>query len=213
MDGGYSWIACVVGFLIQCVIAGQNNCAGIIFAALLDEYNANRGQTGKKLAKLGVVLNVYGFASSYDSLYCAKRRWEQLKKKNPQKTRRNHRKSAHSKRPISWEAEISLKLRNAGLKGSKIQDFLSVQPALTVSSRKRSWQVYCQWTLIECTSPMSVNTVDEHNRCLFSLARTFIDHGPRDKNLTHWPVRQESHKIITNTEFIPVNLGCLYLHI
>ena len=81
MDGGYSWIACVVGFLIQCVIAGQNNCAGIIFAALLDEYNANRRQTGKKLAKLGVVLNVYGFASSCDSLYCAKRRWEQLKKK------------------------------------------------------------------------------------------------------------------------------------
>ena len=48
MDGGYSWIACVVGFLIQCIIAGQNNCSGIIFAALLDEYSINRGETGKK---------------------------------------------------------------------------------------------------------------------------------------------------------------------
>ena len=48
MDGGYSWIACVMGFLIQCIIAGQNNCSGIIFSALLDEYNTNRGQTGKK---------------------------------------------------------------------------------------------------------------------------------------------------------------------
>ena len=99
MDGGYSWIACVVGFLIQCVIAGQNNCSGIILAALQDEYNANRGQTGKKLAKLGVVLNVNGLASSHDSLYCAKKRWEQLKKKT--KTKRNHRKSEHSKTPIS----------------------------------------------------------------------------------------------------------------
>ena len=49
MDGGYSWIACAMGFLIQCIIAGQNNCSGIIFAALLDEYNTNRGQTGKKM--------------------------------------------------------------------------------------------------------------------------------------------------------------------
>ena len=32
--------------------------------------------TGKKLAKLGVVLNVNGLASSHDSLYCAKKRWE-----------------------------------------------------------------------------------------------------------------------------------------
>lgn len=47
LDGGYSWIACVVGFFIMFIIGGQNNCSGIIFTALLDEYNTNRGQTGK----------------------------------------------------------------------------------------------------------------------------------------------------------------------
>ena len=49
MDGGRSWIACVVGFCIMFIICGQNNCSGIIFAALLDEYNTNRGQTGNNL--------------------------------------------------------------------------------------------------------------------------------------------------------------------
>lgn len=47
LDGGYSWIACLVGFFVMFVIGGQLNIAGIIFAALLDEYNTNRGQTGK----------------------------------------------------------------------------------------------------------------------------------------------------------------------
>ena len=48
MDRGYSGVACIMGFLILCIIAGQNNCSEIVFAALLDEYNTNRGQTGEK---------------------------------------------------------------------------------------------------------------------------------------------------------------------
>ena len=50
MDKGYSWIVCFMGFLIQCVVAGQFNSAGIIFAALLDEFKANRAQTGEKIS-------------------------------------------------------------------------------------------------------------------------------------------------------------------
>ncbi len=49
LDGGYSWIVCSAGFLIQCIVAAQGNISGIIFAALLDEYNFNRSQTGKKI--------------------------------------------------------------------------------------------------------------------------------------------------------------------
>ena len=48
VDGGYSWIVCGAGFLIQCIVAAQGNISGIIFVALLDEYNSNRSQTGKK---------------------------------------------------------------------------------------------------------------------------------------------------------------------
>ena len=48
IDGGCSWIVCAAGFLIQCIVAAQGNLSGIIFTALLDEYNSNRSQTGKK---------------------------------------------------------------------------------------------------------------------------------------------------------------------
>ena len=47
LDEGCSWTACVVGFIVMFIIGGQNNSSGIIFAVLLDEFNANRGQTGK----------------------------------------------------------------------------------------------------------------------------------------------------------------------
>jgi len=47
LDEGCSWTACVVGFIVMFIIGGQNNCSGIIFAVLLDEFNTNRGQTGK----------------------------------------------------------------------------------------------------------------------------------------------------------------------
>ena len=46
-EGCSSWTACVVGFIVMFIIGGQNNCSGIIFAVLLDEFNTNRGQTGK----------------------------------------------------------------------------------------------------------------------------------------------------------------------
>lgn len=49
LDGGYSWIVCAAGFLIQCIVAAQGNISGIIFTALLDKYNANRSQTGKRV--------------------------------------------------------------------------------------------------------------------------------------------------------------------
>lgn len=48
LDGGYSWMACLMGFAVMLIVCGQNNTSGIIFAALLDEYNTSRGQTGKK---------------------------------------------------------------------------------------------------------------------------------------------------------------------
>ena len=63
VDKGYSWVACIMGFVIQCLIAGQNNCSGIIFAALLDEYKTTRGQTGK--IKFRVKLFFLSVNSSY----------------------------------------------------------------------------------------------------------------------------------------------------
>jgi len=48
LDEGCSWTVCAVGFIVMFIIGGQNNSSGIIFTVLLDEFNTNRGQTGKK---------------------------------------------------------------------------------------------------------------------------------------------------------------------
>lgn len=48
-DGGCSWVVCIAGFFIQFIVIAQWNISGLIFMALLDEYNnTSRGQTGKK---------------------------------------------------------------------------------------------------------------------------------------------------------------------
>ena len=47
VDKGCSWTAGAVGFIVMFIIGGQNNSSGIVFAALLDKFNTNRGQTGK----------------------------------------------------------------------------------------------------------------------------------------------------------------------
>ena len=48
-DGGRSWVVCIAGFLIQCIVCAQGNLSGLIFTAVLNEYNnTSRSQTGKK---------------------------------------------------------------------------------------------------------------------------------------------------------------------
>ena len=45
-DGGWGWVACIGAFFIQFFMLGVQNSAGIIYAALVDEFKTPRGVTG-----------------------------------------------------------------------------------------------------------------------------------------------------------------------
>lgn len=40
------WIICGASFLVQFFVFGQQNCAGIVYATLIEEYKSSRGATG-----------------------------------------------------------------------------------------------------------------------------------------------------------------------
>ena len=50
-DSGWGWVVCVAAFTIQFVIAGQITTGGIVYTALMDEYNTKRGETGESKPK------------------------------------------------------------------------------------------------------------------------------------------------------------------
>lgn len=45
-DGGWGWVACLGAFFIQFLMLGVQNAAGIMYTALVDEFQAPRGTTG-----------------------------------------------------------------------------------------------------------------------------------------------------------------------
>lgn len=45
-DGGWGWVACAGAFFMQFLMLGVQNAAGIIYTALVDEFNSPRGITG-----------------------------------------------------------------------------------------------------------------------------------------------------------------------
>lgn len=46
-DGGWGWVACMGAFFIQFMMLGIQNAAGIIYTALVDEFQTPRGVTGR----------------------------------------------------------------------------------------------------------------------------------------------------------------------
>lgn len=45
-DGGWGWLVCVAGFVAQFIVLGIQNNSGILYTALLEEYQRSKGQTG-----------------------------------------------------------------------------------------------------------------------------------------------------------------------
>lgn len=74
LDEGCSWTACMVGFIVMLIIGGQNNSSGIIFAVLLDEFNTNRGQTGKISLFFFCFVNIFLLSDkAYNCIYALKK--------------------------------------------------------------------------------------------------------------------------------------------
>lgn len=46
-DGGWGWVVCFGAFMVHFLTVGQQNSAGVVYSALLNEYSTQRGETGE----------------------------------------------------------------------------------------------------------------------------------------------------------------------
>ena len=46
-DGGWAWVVCLGVCVVNFLTVGQQNSAGVVYAALMEEYSTSRGETGK----------------------------------------------------------------------------------------------------------------------------------------------------------------------
>ena len=47
-DGGWGWVVCLGAFMVNFLTVGQQNCAGVVYDALMEKYSTSRGETGKR---------------------------------------------------------------------------------------------------------------------------------------------------------------------
>jgi len=45
-DGGRAWVVCLGVCVVNFLTVGQQNSAGVVYAALMEEYSTPRGETG-----------------------------------------------------------------------------------------------------------------------------------------------------------------------
>ena len=45
-DGGWAWVICLGVCVVNFLTVGQQNSAGVVYAALMEEYSTPRGETG-----------------------------------------------------------------------------------------------------------------------------------------------------------------------
>ena len=46
-DGGWGWVVCLGALMVNFLTVGQQNSAGVVYSALLNEHSSQRGETGK----------------------------------------------------------------------------------------------------------------------------------------------------------------------
>ena len=55
-DGGWAWVVCGTTFLVDFLVGGMISSSGVIYAALLAEFNKSRAETGMTYATCATVL-------------------------------------------------------------------------------------------------------------------------------------------------------------
>lgn len=48
-EGEWGWVVCLDVFVVNFLTVGRQNCAGVVYDALMEEYSTSRGETGKKI--------------------------------------------------------------------------------------------------------------------------------------------------------------------
>lgn len=46
-DGGWGWVVCLGALMVNFLTVGQQNSAGVVYSALLNEHSSQRGETGE----------------------------------------------------------------------------------------------------------------------------------------------------------------------
>ena len=46
-DQGWAWVVCFGAFVVNFLTIGQQNSAGVVYSALMNEYSTQRGETGE----------------------------------------------------------------------------------------------------------------------------------------------------------------------
>ena len=54
-DGGWGWVVCFGVSVVNFLTVGQQNSAGVVYDALMDEFSTPRGQTGNEQACIFVI--------------------------------------------------------------------------------------------------------------------------------------------------------------
>ena len=49
-DGGWGWVVCLGALMVNFLTVGQQNSAGVVYSALLNEHSSQRGETGKRFS-------------------------------------------------------------------------------------------------------------------------------------------------------------------
>ena len=57
-DGGWGWVVCLGAWMVNFLTVGQQNAAGVVYSALLNEYSTKRGETGRVAYTLNQTKNV-----------------------------------------------------------------------------------------------------------------------------------------------------------
>ena len=47
-DGGWAWVVCLGVCVVNFLTVGQQNSAGVVYAALMEEFSTPRGETGNR---------------------------------------------------------------------------------------------------------------------------------------------------------------------
>lgn len=52
-EGGWGWVVCFGALMVNFLTVGQQNSAGVVYSALLNEYSTQRGETGEFFFSFG----------------------------------------------------------------------------------------------------------------------------------------------------------------
>ncbi|KAJ7389241.1 hypothetical protein OS493_032709 [Desmophyllum pertusum] len=64
-DGGWGWVVCLGALMVNFLTVGQQNSAGVVYAALLNEYSTKRGETAWVASLASSMMYLFAAVGTY----------------------------------------------------------------------------------------------------------------------------------------------------